>query len=53
VKRAVIIDLATGREGDAGLDLGTETDGACVWRASALLTGGFILSTVTATYRID
>lgn len=48
--RAVVIDLSTGREGDAGIDLGTEVTGT---RAFALPSAGFILSTASATYRID
>jgi hypothetical protein len=47
---AIVIDLATGRQGDAGIDLGQDTAGT---RASALPGGGFIVSTVSATYRID
>jgi len=49
-RRAVVIDLATGRQGDAGIDLGQDTAGT---RASALPGGGFIVSTVSGTYRID
>src|SRR5438309_1574126 len=48
--RAIVIDLATGRASDAGVDIGAETLGA---RASGLPTSGFVLSTSTATYRID
>lgn len=51
-KTAVVIDLATGRESDAGVDT-LDSDGARASRASALPGGGFILSTITATYRID
>ncbi len=51
-KTAVVIDLATGRESDAGMD-SLDSDGARASRASALPGGGFILSTITATYRID
>jgi hypothetical protein len=51
--RALVIDLATGRESDVGVDFGAPADGARGWRATALPGGGFILSTLTATYRID
>ena len=51
--RAVMVDLATGNESDIGVDLGPESDGARAWRATALPGGGFILSTLTSTYRID
>lgn len=47
---AVLIDLASGREIDTGLDLTNEIEGS---HASALPGGGFILSTALATYRID
>ena len=51
-KSAVVIDLATGRESDVGVDL-IESDGARASRGWALPNGGFILSSITATYRID
>ena len=50
-KGSVLIDLATGSERDVGVE--TLSDGARTSRAWSLPTGGFILSTLTATYRID
>ena len=50
-KSSVLIDLATGSERDVGVE--TLSDGARTSRAWALPTGGFILSTLTATYHID
>ena len=50
-KSSVLIELATGNERDVGVE--TLSDGARTSRAWALPTGGFILSTLTATYRID
>ena len=47
---AIVIDLATGRQFDTGLDLGNDIQGV---RAGALPTGDFILSTSSTTYRID
>ncbi|MDQ2951000.1 MAG: hypothetical protein M3R54_01910 [Chloroflexota bacterium] len=49
-KLAIVIDLATGRQFDTGLDLGNDIQGV---RAGALPTGDFILSTSLVTYRID
>jgi len=49
-RRAIVIELATGRQGDAGIDLGQDIAGS---KASPLPGGGFVLSTVSATYRID
>jgi hypothetical protein len=49
-KTAVAIDTATGRQGDIGVELGSDLEGS---RAIALPSGGLILSTGTATYRID
>jgi hypothetical protein len=51
--RGLLVDLATGRETDVGVDFGPPADGARGWRAAALPGGGFILSTLTSTYRID
>ena len=49
-RRALLIDLSTGETTDAGIDIGTDSVGAL---GAGLPTGGFILSTATATYRID
>lgn len=49
-RRALVVDAATGARDDAGIDLGTDLLGTL---ASALPGGGFILSTVAGTYRID
>jgi hypothetical protein len=49
-KSAIVIDLASGRQADIGLALVGDLEGAL---ASALPSGGFVLSTSTATYRID
>jgi hypothetical protein len=51
--RALVIDLASGRESEVGVDFGASSDGARAWRAATLPGGGFILSTLTSTYRID
>lgn len=47
---AIVLDLATGREGDAGIDLGPDTMSTF---ASPLPSDSFIVSTGYATYRID
>ena len=49
-RRAILIDLETGREGDARIDLGTDSAGSF---ASPLPSDAFLLSTAYATYRID
>lgn len=51
-KAALIIDLATGHESDVSVDL-LDSDGSRAARAWALPGGGFVLSTLSATYRID
>jgi hypothetical protein len=48
--RVIVMDLLSGQQGDAGIDLGADPKGSF---ASALPTGGFILSTTSTTYRID
>jgi hypothetical protein len=50
-KSSLIIDIATGFETEVPVE--TSSDGARASRAWALPGGGFILSTLTATYRID
>ena len=50
-KSSLIVDITTGFETDVPVE--TLSDGARTSRAWALPTGGFILSTLTATYRID
>ncbi len=51
-RSTLVIDLATGRESDAAVNA-MDVDGARASRAFALPAGGFILSTLTSTYRID
>lgn len=46
----VLLDLRTGAVRDTGLDFRPENGGA---QAAALPSGGFLLSSYTATYRID
>jgi hypothetical protein len=46
----VVLDLSSGNATTTGLDLRLDADGT---RASALPGGGFIVSSPTATYRID
>jgi len=48
--RVATIDLQTGADVDLGIDLGTDARAA---RGFALPQGGFIVSTVIETYRID
>ncbi len=50
-KSSLIVDIASGFETDVPVE--TLSDGARTSRAWSLPTGGFILSTLTATYRID
>ena len=50
-KSSLVLDIATGSETDVAVE--TTSDGARASRAWALPSGGFVLSTLTATYRID
>lgn len=49
-RQVIVIDLATGREGDTGIDIGTDPSGVL---ASPLSSGAFIVATTLATYRVD
>lgn len=49
-RHTIILDLATGRAGDADIDLGQDTMNVFV---SPLPSGAFVVSTGYATYRID
>jgi hypothetical protein len=48
--RPILIDLATGTTRESGIDVGTDARGV---PSSALPGGGFLLSTSSATYRLD
>jgi len=50
-KSSLVVDMATGTETDLAVE--TTSDGARTSRGWALPGGGFVLSTLTATYRID
>jgi hypothetical protein len=46
----VLIDMSTGVVSETGLDLRPNSEGA---QATAIPSGGFVLSSSTSTYRID